>query len=33
MRYRYLLFCAAAGLLVACTPVTNQRGYLEDKDI
>ena len=33
MRYRYLLLYAAAGLLVACTPVTNQRGYLEDKDI
>jgi hypothetical protein len=32
MRYRYLLICAA-GLLIACTPVTNQRGYLEDKEI
>jgi outer membrane protein assembly factor BamE (lipoprotein component of BamABCDE complex) len=32
MRYKYLLICAA-GLLIACTPVTNQRGYLEDKDV
>jgi outer membrane protein assembly factor BamE (lipoprotein component of BamABCDE complex) len=30
--YKYLLLCAA-GFLIACTPVTNQRGYLEDKDI
>jgi outer membrane protein assembly factor BamE (lipoprotein component of BamABCDE complex) len=31
MRSKILILCAAA-LLVACTPVTNQRGYLEDKD-
>jgi outer membrane protein assembly factor BamE (lipoprotein component of BamABCDE complex) len=27
-----LILCAAA-LLIACTPVTNQRGYLEDKEV
>jgi outer membrane protein assembly factor BamE (lipoprotein component of BamABCDE complex) len=32
MSYKYLLI-GAAGLLYACTPVTNQRGYLEDKTI
>jgi outer membrane protein assembly factor BamE (lipoprotein component of BamABCDE complex) len=32
MSYKYLLI-GAAGLLIACTPVTNQRGYLEDKTI
>jgi outer membrane protein assembly factor BamE (lipoprotein component of BamABCDE complex) len=29
---RYLMLCAA-GLLIACTPVINQRGYLEDKEV
>ena len=32
MRYRILLVGAAA-LLFACTPVINQRGYLEDKEV
>jgi outer membrane protein assembly factor BamE (lipoprotein component of BamABCDE complex) len=32
MRYRILLLGAAA-LLFACTPVINQRGYLEDKEV
>ena len=32
MRYKFLLLCAAA-LLIGCTPVTNQRGYLEDKEV
>jgi len=32
MRYRYLLL-GAAGLLIACTPVISQRGYLEDKTV
>ena len=32
MQFRFLILCAA-GLLLACTPVTNQRGYLEDKDV
>jgi len=31
MAYRILILCAAA-LLIACTPVINQRGYLEDKE-
>jgi outer membrane protein assembly factor BamE (lipoprotein component of BamABCDE complex) len=31
MVYRILLVCAAT-LLIACTPVISQRGYLEDKD-
>jgi len=31
MVYRILILCGAA-LLIACTPVINQRGYLEDKD-
>ena len=32
MVYKILLVCAAA-LLIACTPVISQRGYMEDKDI
>ena len=32
MPQKYLLVCAAA-LLIGCTPVTNQRGYLEDKEV
>jgi outer membrane protein assembly factor BamE (lipoprotein component of BamABCDE complex) len=32
MPHKYLLVCAAA-LLIGCTPVTNQRGYLEDKEV
>src|SRR5271167_2788428 len=32
MVYRILLVCAAA-LLIACTPVVSQRGYMEDKDV
>jgi outer membrane protein assembly factor BamE (lipoprotein component of BamABCDE complex) len=32
MSHKYLLLCAAA-LLIGCTPVTNQRGYLEDKEV
>ena len=32
MRYKFLLLCVAA-LLIGCTPVTNQRGYLEDKEV
>jgi outer membrane protein assembly factor BamE (lipoprotein component of BamABCDE complex) len=32
MPYRILILCAVA-LLIACTPVINQRGYLEDKDL
>jgi outer membrane protein assembly factor BamE (lipoprotein component of BamABCDE complex) len=32
MPHKYLLLCAAA-LLIGCTPVTNQRGYLEDKEV
>ncbi len=31
MRYRILTLCAIA-VLIACTPVINQRGYLEDKE-
>src|ERR1700742_3508876 len=31
MPYRILILTAAA-LLIACTPVINQRGYLEDKE-
>ncbi len=31
MRYRISLLCAFA-FLIACTPVVNQRGYLEDKE-
>jgi outer membrane protein assembly factor BamE (lipoprotein component of BamABCDE complex) len=31
MVYRILILCGAA-LLIACTPVINQRGYLEDKE-
>src|ERR1700742_3650996 len=30
---RKFLVLGAALLLIACTPVINQRGYLEDKDI
>ena len=32
MPYRILILCAAV-VLIACTPVINQRGYLEDKDL
>ena len=32
MPYRILILCTAA-LLIACTPVINQRGYMEDKDL
>jgi outer membrane protein assembly factor BamE (lipoprotein component of BamABCDE complex) len=32
MSARILIFCAI-GFLIACTPVINQRGYMEDKDI
>ncbi|HWY61831.1 MAG TPA: outer membrane protein assembly factor BamE [Rhizomicrobium sp.] len=32
MPFRILILCAVA-LLIACTPVVNQRGYLEDKDL
>jgi outer membrane protein assembly factor BamE (lipoprotein component of BamABCDE complex) len=32
MPYRILILCAVA-LLIACTPVVNQRGYMEDKDL
>jgi outer membrane protein assembly factor BamE (lipoprotein component of BamABCDE complex) len=32
MPYRILILGAIA-LLIACTPVINQRGYLEDKDL
>jgi outer membrane protein assembly factor BamE (lipoprotein component of BamABCDE complex) len=32
MSYRIVILCAA-GLLIACTPVINQRGYMEDKDV
>jgi outer membrane protein assembly factor BamE (lipoprotein component of BamABCDE complex) len=32
MSYRILLVGAAA-LLIACTPVVSQRGYMEDKDV
>ena len=32
MSYRILVLCAMA-LLIACTPVINQRGYLEDKEL
>lgn len=28
-----ILILAAAAFLIACTPVINQRGYLEDKDL
>jgi outer membrane protein assembly factor BamE (lipoprotein component of BamABCDE complex) len=33
MPYKFLFLCTAALLIIACTPVTNQRGYLEDKEI
>ena len=32
MSYKILLVCGAV-LLIACTPVVSQRGYMEDKDI
>jgi outer membrane protein assembly factor BamE (lipoprotein component of BamABCDE complex) len=32
MSYKILLVSAAA-LLIACTPVISQRGYMEDKDV
>ncbi len=32
MPVRILILCAL-GFLIACTPVVNQRGYLEDKEI
>jgi outer membrane protein assembly factor BamE (lipoprotein component of BamABCDE complex) len=32
MPYKILILCAVA-LLIACTPVVNQRGYLEDKEL
>jgi outer membrane protein assembly factor BamE (lipoprotein component of BamABCDE complex) len=32
MSYKILILCAAA-LMIACTPVINQRGYLEDKEV
>ena len=32
MSYRILILCVSA-LLIACTPVINQRGYMEDKDV
>jgi outer membrane protein assembly factor BamE (lipoprotein component of BamABCDE complex) len=32
MPYRVLILCTVAAL-IACTPVINQRGYLEDKDL
>src|SRR5471032_3316846 len=32
MFYRILILCAAA-VMIACTPVINQRGYMEDKDV
>ena len=31
MPYKFLVLCSVA-LLIACTPVINQRGYLEDKE-
>jgi len=32
MSYKILILCAAA-VMIACTPVINQRGYLEDKEV